>query len=92
MSTIESNKEILKKQELKRQSIKDNVDDLNNQEAEINQRMNILYNKYSEQYEDIDKIDYIAKRLESEFPDYFKELLTDFESQQYMLEYEDIER
>lgn len=92
VSTIQSNDKILKRQTQLKQSLKNDVDDLNNQEAELNQRMEILYSEYSEDYEKIDIVDYISQRLKKEYPDYFKELLADFRSQSYVHEYDSIER
>ena len=91
-STIRSNKQILKQQSQKKQALKDDMDDMAEQVAELRQRMDNLYDEYSEQYDYIDKVDYVSRRLAEEYPDYYMELITDFESQAYIPEYEDLER
>lgn len=91
-STILTNKKILKQQSQKRQALKDDMDDMTEQMAELGQRMTDLYDEYSGQYEYIDKVDYISRRLEEEYSDYYLELIADFEAQTYIPEYGDIER
>lgn len=78
-------------QKHKERVLKNQIDNMTEQAENLRQRMDSLYNEYSEQYDEIDKVDYIFKRLESEYPDYCKELITDFQNQSYILEYEGIE-
>lgn len=91
-STILTNKKMLKQQSQKKQALKDDMDDIAGQVAELRQRMDYLYDEYSGQYDYIDKVDYVSRRLEEEYPDYYMELITDFESYTYISEYGDIER
>lgn len=91
-STIETNKKILKQQGQKKQSLKDDIDDMTEQTAELNQRMDILYSEYLKDYKSVDEAFYIFNRLRNEYPDYTKEIIADFETQSFAHEYDDIER
>lgn len=90
-STIESNKKILKQQGQKKQLLKNDIDDMTGLATEINQRMDILYNEYSNDYRSVDEANYILSKLKEEYPDYAQELIDNFEKQLHMLECEDIE-
>lgn len=84
-------KKHIETQKHKERVLKNQIDNMTEQAENLRQRMDSLYNEYSCQYNEIDKVDYIFKRLESEYPDYCKELITGFQNQSYILEYEGIE-
>lgn len=82
--------ELARKNNLAKQqfeNLKNYIEDMTGQANELKQRMDFLCNEYSDQYDEIDRVDYIVKRLESEYPDYFAELISDFEIQNFMPEY-----